>query len=138
MNFEVSRIYPGIPEYFNGSGRGLYHYLTGAASWYMLTVITEVFGVRGEMGDLCVEPKLLTEQFDENGKAELTLYFAGKHLHVVIENPQKKQAGSYRVIEAVLDGTAVEGITEGKAVVSKDTVDALRDGVLHELSVVLD
>lgn len=32
MNFEVSHIYPGIPEYFNARGRGMYHYLTGAAS----------------------------------------------------------------------------------------------------------
>lgn len=138
MNFEVSRIYPGIPEYFNASGRGLYHYLTGAASWYMLTVITEVFGVRGEAGDLCVKPQLMAEQFDENGKAELTLYFAGKHLHVTIENPQKKEAGSYQVLEASLDGKAVTEISGCKAIVSKQVVDALEDGVMHELSVILD
>lgn len=50
MDFENSRIYPGIPEYFGKDGRGLYHYLTGAASWYMLTVITCMFGIRGEEG----------------------------------------------------------------------------------------
>ena len=44
--FDTSRIYPGIPEYFNAEGRGMYAYLTGAASWYMLTIITEVFGVK--------------------------------------------------------------------------------------------
>ena len=104
----------------------------------MLTVITEVFGVRGEMGNLCVEPKLVAEQFDEKGKAELTLYFAGKHLRVVIENPQKKEAGSYQVLEASLDGKAVDEIAGGKAIVSKQVVDALEDGVLHELSVILD
>ena len=48
LDFETSRIYPGIPEYFNNEGRGMYHYLTGAASWYMMTMITEVFGVHGE------------------------------------------------------------------------------------------
>ena len=52
LNFEVSRIYPGIPEYFRSDGRGMYHYLTGAASWYLMTMITEVFGIRGEAGDL--------------------------------------------------------------------------------------
>ncbi len=138
MNFEVSRIYPGIPEYFNASGRGLYHYLTGAASWYMLTVITEVFGVRGEAGDLCVKPQLMTEQFDEDGKAELTLYFAGKHLHVTIENPQKKEAGNYQVLEAALDGKEVTEISGCKAIISKQSVDALEDGVMHEISVILD
>ena len=138
MNFEVSRIYPGIPEYFNASGRGLYHYLTGAASWYMLTVITEVFGVRGEAGDLCIRPQLMAEQFDEDGKAELTLYFAGKHLHVIIENPQKKEAGTYQIIEATLDEEEITDINGGKAVVDKQRVDALKDDVTHTLSVILN
>ncbi len=137
MNFEVSRIYPGIPEYFNATGRGLYHYLTGAASWFMLTVITEVFGVHGEAGDLCVKPQLMAEQFDDAGKAELTLYFAGKHMHVVIENPQKKEAGEYKVTEALLDGTVVANLTDTTAVVDKKTVDALADGATHELVVKL-
>ena len=52
LDFDTSRIYPGIPEYFRSDGRGMYHYLTGAASWFMLTMITQVFGVRGEAGDL--------------------------------------------------------------------------------------
>ena len=36
MNFETARIYPGIPEYFDPNGRGMYPYLTGAASWMLL------------------------------------------------------------------------------------------------------
>jgi len=43
-----SKIYPGIPEYFDSQGRGFYHYLTGAASWLILTQLTQVFGVRGQ------------------------------------------------------------------------------------------
>ena len=50
LDFDTSRIYPGIPEYFNAEGRGMYAYLTGAASWYMLTLITEVFGLKGSFG----------------------------------------------------------------------------------------
>lgn len=65
MNFENSKMYPGLPEYFDNEGRGLYAYLTGAASWYMLTMITEVFGVKGDLGDLVIAPSLLPEQFDE-------------------------------------------------------------------------
>ena len=38
MDFKTSRIYPGVPEYFDADGRGMYHYLTGAASWFMLTI----------------------------------------------------------------------------------------------------
>lgn len=31
----------------------------------MLTMITEVFGVKGDLGDLVSAPSLLPEQFDE-------------------------------------------------------------------------
>ncbi len=40
MDFEKSRIYPGIPEYFTPEGRGMYPYLTGAASWMLLFFAT--------------------------------------------------------------------------------------------------
>ena len=82
LHFETSRIYPGIPEYFSTDGRGVYHYLTGAASWFMLTMITQAFGVRGEAGDLLLAPQLTAEQFDETGTAELRLTFAGRPLTV--------------------------------------------------------
>ena len=36
---KTSEIYPGIPEYFNLKGRGLYLYLTGSASWYVYTLL---------------------------------------------------------------------------------------------------
>ena len=90
MDFENSRIYPGIPEYFDNQGRGLYAYLTGAASWYMLTMITEVFGVRGDLGDLVIAPALMPEQYNENGQASLTMEFAGRKLEICICNPEKK------------------------------------------------
>ena len=44
------RMYPGIPEYFNGSGRGMYPYLTGAASWAVMLVLKQMFGVSGRGG----------------------------------------------------------------------------------------
>ena len=60
QNFTVSRMYPGIPEYIDPQGRGVYPWLTGSASWYLLTMVTQVFGVRGQLGDLVLEPKLTT------------------------------------------------------------------------------
>lgn len=78
-----SRIYPGIPEYFNDRGRGMYHYLTGAASWYLMTELTEMFGIKGSFGDLVLAPKLMEEQFDENGCASAEIVFAGRKLKVV-------------------------------------------------------
>ena len=102
-NFEGSRIYPGIPEYFNQKGRGLYNYLTGAASWYMLTVLTEMFGLKGDLGNLLIEPKLMACQFDEKGNAEITSYFARQKITVIYENAEHKEIGDYEVEEIYID-----------------------------------
>lgn len=75
-------MYPGIPEYFDNQGRGLYAYLTGAASWYMLTVITEMFGVKGELGDLTIHPSLMPEQFDDKGNASVYLEFGKRKFKI--------------------------------------------------------
>ena len=112
MDFQTSKIYPGIPEYFNGEGRGMYHYLTGAASWYMLTVITQAFGVRGEGGDLVIEPKLVREQFDGNGEAAIDFSFAGKQFHAVIVNPAGKDFGAYRAPRTVLSREKINSLPE--------------------------
>ena len=112
LDFQTSRIFPGIPEYFNADGRGMYHYLTGAASWYMLTVITEMFGVHGEGGDLVITPKLVREQFDERGEAAIDFSFAGKQFHAVIVNPAGKDFGAYRAPRTVLSREKINSLQE--------------------------
>lgn len=135
LDFSRSKIFPGIPEYFNAEGRGMYHYLTGAASWYMLTVITEMFGIRGRAGDLLIAPKLLKEQFDEAGDAEISLVFAGKRFTVLFQNRELKEYEEYRILEADCDGTALE--TEGKtAVLSREVLESLGEGE-HKITVKL-
>ncbi len=57
----------------------MYHYLTGAASWFMLTMITQVYGVRGDLGNLVLAPKLMSEQFDADGNASVQLSFLKRH-----------------------------------------------------------
>ena len=136
MNFEVSRIYPGIPEYFNGEGRGLYNYLTGAASWYLMTVVTENFGVRGNAGDLYIEPKLLASQFDENGQAAITLPFRGKVFEVKFYNSSKKTYGEYEISRVILDGENITGYQKNAACVSASTIDAM-NSVNHKIEVYL-
>ena len=76
----------------------MYHYLTGAASWYLFTMITEVFGVRGVFGNLLVHPKLLAEQFDEAGTASVSVTFAGKQFHVTYRNTDRKDYDSHIMI----------------------------------------
>lgn len=107
-NFEKSRIYPGIPEYVGNNGRGLYHYLTGSASWLLLTVLTEMFGVKGRQGDLVLEPRLVAEQFDADGEALVQLMFADRKLTVLYRNKEHKDYGAYQIGTVTLNGIARE------------------------------
>jgi len=102
-----SKIYPGVPEYFDSEGRGMYHYLTGSASWLILTELTQVFGVRGEDGDLILAPKLVREEFGKNGQAQVSCQFAGKKLTVVYNNRKKLDFGQYHIAEVQLNGQSV-------------------------------
>ncbi|MCR4651966.1 MAG: cellobiose phosphorylase [Lachnospiraceae bacterium] len=136
MNMDKSHIYPGIPEYFGKDGRGLYHYLTGAASWYMLTVVNEMFGVCGSLGDLVVDPKLVKSQFDADGKAGITLNFAGRRWDITITNPSGREYGEYAVKSMQLDGDDA-ALKDGRAVVDLKTIEGLDKETVHKLTVVL-
>ena len=81
----------------------------------MMTVITQVFGVRGERGDLVISPKLVREQFGEGGIAAITLSFAGKEICLTFANPAGKDYGQYRVEKVCL--TTAEQMTMPLSVV---------------------
>ncbi|MDP2980882.1 MAG: cellobiose phosphorylase [Candidatus Omnitrophota bacterium] len=108
LNTSVSRIYPGIPEYFNSDGRGMYHYLTGSASWLLFTMLTRVFGVRGEMGNLAIDPKLVKAQFGKSKKASINAAFAGKKIRVNYFNPDNLGHGDYKIGGISINGKAVK------------------------------
>ncbi len=107
--FEKSRILPGIPEYFDDRGRGMYPYLTGAGSWWLLTLQTQAFGVRGKAGDLVLAPKLTAGQFTADGKAEITCASAGHTLHVCYENPDRLDWGEYMIQSVICGGQTWAG-----------------------------
>ena len=100
-DFSHSRILPGIPEYFDDRGQGMYPYLTGAGSWLLMTLQCQAFGVRGQDGDLLLEPKLQSCQFGSDGIAEIACTCAGKRLHIRYHNPQSLDWGAYRIEKAV-------------------------------------
>ncbi len=114
-----SKIYPGIPEYFDSSGRGRYHYLTGSASWLILTQLKQVFGIRGDGGDLLLVPQLVKEEFDPGSDAATVMcYFAGKRITVTYENPDKLDHGTYGIKEVFLNGDPV-ALGQGQAHAAK-------------------
>jgi cellobiose phosphorylase len=139
IDFPVSRMYPGIPEYFDNRGRGMYPYLTGSASWYLLTLVTRVFGIYGILGNLAIDPKLVCEQFDTDGNAGLSTQFAGRTLEVIYKNPTKLEYGDYRVGKITLDGKPVARNDRGGIpIVPRAVITALDDAHSHQLVIQLE
>ena len=116
-DFASSKIFPGVPEYFDPKGRGVYHYLTGAASWLMLTVLNEMFGVKGDYGNLKFEPKLVNAQFDSNGEAGVSFEFNGKPISLTYK--KTTDSDSYKVSSITVDGTL---ISSGSDILSSDKI----------------
>ncbi|GIO86362.1 hypothetical protein J25TS5_32940 [Paenibacillus faecis] len=138
VDFGKSRMYPGIPEYINEKGRGMYPYLTGSASWLLLTQLTEVFGVKGVYGDLMLEPKLVKPQFDQDGKASVETLFADRMFRIVYSNPEGADFDGYRIKGVTLNGQpAACDLSGNGCLISRSVLEALpKDGV-HQLEVLL-
>ncbi|WP_066716674.1 GH36-type glycosyl hydrolase domain-containing protein [Clostridium sp. Marseille-P299] len=134
INFNKSKIYPGIPEYFNDRGRGMYHYLTGAASWYMLTVITQIFGVKGSLGALSIMPRLMAKQFDAEGRAEISLPFGERLFNIVYVNETHKEYGEYRIGDVYLDGNRIN-LQENNILLQKEQIELLDKESEHQIIV---
>jgi len=138
QDFAVARMYPGLPEYISERGRGMYPWLTGSASWYLLTLLVEVFGVKGDLGDLVLEPKLAAAQFDHRGQAAVRTQFAGRNLEVVYLNPQGLNCGAYAIRRVVVDGVALLVSREGNGVrIPRENITGLDPATMHRLVVEL-
>lgn len=134
-DFPRSRIYPGLPEYFNERRRGMYHYLTGSASWLLLTWIAEVYGVRGKLGDLELAPALLPAQYAGGGRALARTLFAGRTLDVVFRNPEGLVPAEGRVVRVAIDGKEAAFRAEGgAAVLARGAIEALGPDGVHEIT----
>lgn len=110
LHTQKSKIYPGIPEYFNSEGRGMYHYLTGSASWFILTLLTQVFGVRGHYGGLLLSPKLTKNDFGGGNELSVETQFAEKRIKVVYLNPKKIPYEHYCISRVSMNGKELKNI----------------------------
>lgn len=134
-NTSISKIYPCLPEYFDLNGRGMYSYLTGSASWFALTLITQSFGVKGLNGDLLIEPKFSGEQFKSVKQLSITRVFAGRRLKVIFSNPRRLAYGKYLIKRLMLNEKKIlveEGI---RVVLSREDILSLPRGKLNILKV---
>jgi cellobiose phosphorylase len=133
-----SKIYPCLPEYFNAEGRGMYSYLTGSASWFVFTLLTQVFGIRGEYGDLAIEPKLTAQQFKNNNTLTILTHFAEKLIEVRFVNLGRKDFAVYCINKVVFNGkTIAENIKPPRFLLSRSKFLALSNN-FNTIEVTLD
>ena len=132
-----ARIYPGIPEYFDSLGRGMYHFLTGSASWYVLTLLTQAYGVRGQCGDLILAPKLIAEEFNDKGEARVLCQFAGKRMIVTYSNPKRLDYGVYAIDHVEVGGARVSAQKIAPAEICLSRSVVLEGALTVEIKVVL-
>lgn len=134
-----SKIYPGIPEYFNNKGRGYYHYLTGSASWYILTILTEVFGIKGKYGDLLLAPKLLKKQFNKDYEALCYTSFANKKLLIVFKNKKNLEFNQYRIEKVILNNKeiTIEQNRDNEAILKRNDLIMNADRIMNKIEVIL-
>jgi cellobiose phosphorylase len=114
----------------------MYTYLTGSASWYMLTLINEGFGVKGVMGALLLDPKLVTEQFDSENKVRLDIHFAERNLVIIYHNQAKLDYGSYKISSICLDNQLIEFFSV-PVILSRSLITSLNPIGLHTIEVEL-
>lgn len=136
LDFEKSRIYPSVPEYISERGRGMYTYLTGSASWLLYTVVSEMYGCKGNYGDLLLEPKLVPSQFKDN-VASITFLYNKKPLTInyIIEEAQSKVITSETTNQPRIAIHQVTGATgnikfddmTNACLIKKDIVSQLQD-----------
>jgi len=110
LDSATCRTFPCIPSFIDKNGQGGYCYLTGSATWLLLGAITQMFGVRGEWGDLCIEPKLLRKQFDAKGRAAAALNFLGKRIEVAYRNDKRREWDEYAIASVRVNGEEPNGM----------------------------
>jgi cellobiose phosphorylase len=132
-----SKIYPCLPEYFNLEGRGMYSYLTGSASWFVLALLTEAFGIKGKDGDLLIEPKLSAEQFKDAPLISLNRAFAGRNLRFNFFNSAKTAPAGFRIIKASLNSRNLALKERAGLLISRQVILNLPANKINTLNIIL-
>ncbi len=122
---DTAKIFPGLPEYFNAEGRGLYAYLTGSASWLILLLLTQVYGVRGELGNIVLDPQLTRKDFGARRALAVCCRLAGRPLRIRFINARRLPVGAYAVRAIRGNGRSIPWTARagGGALVSRRVVE---------------
>lgn len=107
-----SKVWAGIPEYFTEKGEGKYPYLTGSASWLILLLRKQVFGIVMDQGKLYIKPKLTKDDFI-NRRAIIKTQLFNQSRTMTFYNSKNLDYPHYKVAKIISLGKELkEPITE--------------------------
>ncbi len=104
LNSSKSKIFPGIPSYYEPGDRGAYAYLTGSSTWFLLALTSEIFGLKAAWGDLLLHPKLHADFFDVNKNCSITRTFRDLSLEIRYHNPGNLSYPEYKIDKIRIEG----------------------------------
>jgi cellobiose phosphorylase len=70
-------------------------------------VLTQMFGFKGEYGELVIKPKLVKEQFGSDGKVKTCAFFLGKRIELTYINQYNMDYDEYKIINIRLNNNDV-------------------------------
>jgi cellobiose phosphorylase len=95
-------------------------------------------GIKGRLGDLVLEPKLMPEQFDASARASALTLFADRKLKVTYHNPDRLPWGAHTIAGIRLGGAEVSYERQGRAaILPRRVITALAAEEVHALEVFL-
>jgi cellobiose phosphorylase len=115
----------------------MYPYLTGSASWFVLTMLTQVFGVRGQDGDLVIEPKLSAEHFRQDSCVSVERIFANRRIKIKFFNPKKVGFGKYHILKVSLNSENLPIDKSRYLVITREVIIGLAANKLNLIEIYL-
>jgi cellobiose phosphorylase len=137
VNTPISKIYPCLPEYFNLEGRGMYSYLTGSASWFILTLLTQVFGVKGQDGNLLIEPRMSQELFKGAPTISISRLFVGRKIKINFSNHKSLQPDKYKIVRISLNAKDLPLNDSQRIIIDRKTILGLSEDKVNILNIIL-
>ncbi len=101
---QTAKTFPEIASFYEPDERGAYMYLTGSSTWIFISLLTQIFGIRGDNGNLLLNPKLSDWFFDKNGNTSIECTFQNQRIRIVYSNNKNKPASQCQILKIMADG----------------------------------
>lgn len=131
QNSSVAKTFPGIPSFYEPGDRGAYMYLTGSSTWIFLSLVTQVFGIRGKEGNLLINPKLSDWFFDPNGKAGIEFSFQNKRMRVDYFSKERKSPSEYRITDVRINNQSYYSGSTRELLIDQEFFKSLERDLLN-------